>query len=153
MRFAAAAAGQLRLLEGNSRSITSHEKPVGNSPSLHPEDIHVNPTNTPALYKTGWLDPSKTFARISIDDAMELAIQNKNRKILPFNSNPEPPRVSTNVPTAANAGRGAGQSLASPPAIPSPQPENKKPPEVKNRSRKKEIARREEIMLRARSSV
>jgi len=114
-----------RELQGHSRSITSPEKPTGNSPSLHAEDIRVNPINTPSLYKTRWVDPGKSFARISIEDALALAIQNKDNKVLPVNKTPERPRESFSDPTASNAGR-----------VPLPQvahdnkaPEGNKPPE------------------------
>jgi hypothetical protein len=93
-----------RALQGNSRSITSAEKATGNSPLLHPEDIRVNPINTPSLYKTGWSETGKV-ARISIDDAMDMAVQNKDNKVLPVNKTPERPRDSIDDPTASNAGR------------------------------------------------
>lgn len=126
-----------RTLQGNSRSITSPEKPTGNSPLLHPEDIRVNPINTPSLYQTGWSEAGKV-ARISIDDAMEVAIQNKDNKILPVNKTPERPRDSVNDPTASNAGRTplpqVPQGKNAPDGQKPPEkkaPDNKKPPEGK----------------------
>jgi hypothetical protein len=123
-----------RELEGHSRSITSREKPGVNSVNLHPEDIHANPINTPALFKTGWVDRGKTVARISIDDALALAAENKANKILPVAKTPEPPRASTHVPSASNAGRGAEGSQAPPPRLPGSEketPKDKQPPEGK----------------------
>jgi hypothetical protein len=116
-----------RELEGHSRSITSPEKPVGNSPLLHPEDIRVNPINTPSLYRTSWADPAKSVARISIDDAMELAVQNKDNKVLPVNKTHERPRESFNDPTASNAGRAPLQQVPQEKKA----PEGKKPPDNK----------------------
>jgi hypothetical protein len=119
-----------RELEGNSRSITSRERPDVNSPNLHPEDIRANPSNTPALYKTGWVDPGKSVARISIDEALALAAENKGNKILPVTKTPDHLRGSMHVPTAANAGRGADGSLAEPPQLPGT-PKDKQTPEGK----------------------
>ena len=92
-----------RELEGHTRSITSRERPGVNSVNLHPEDIRANPINTPALYKNGWVDPGKSVARISIDEALALAAQNKDNKILPVSKTPDQLRGSVHVPTAANA--------------------------------------------------
>jgi hypothetical protein len=106
-----------RHLQGNSRSITSLERPTGSSPWIHPEDLRVNPTNTPALYKSGWLDPAKTRARLTIDEAIDVAVR-KDSKVLRTGSKSAAPPPSQNVPTAANAGRGDGASMAIPPKDP-----------------------------------
>jgi hypothetical protein len=109
----------LKTRSGESRAITQPEKPVGNSPWIHADDVRANPTNTPALYKFGWIDPSKKFARISIDDAMELALQPADKGGLPIAKSQSAPRGSSQVPTAANAGRPA------PPPVPPAAPEGK----------------------------
>jgi hypothetical protein len=124
-----------RHLQGHSRSMSSLEKPTGNSPWIHPEDLRVNPTNTPALYMTGWTNAGKTNARISIDDAMELAAK-KESNILKARSTSAVPNGSENVPTAANAGRGDGSSKAVPPKDPNAPPEVKKVEEKKSKGKK-----------------
>jgi hypothetical protein len=105
----------LRLRTGDERAITRPETVTGNSPELHPEDIRPSKENTPELYKTGWLTPDKSVGHITINEAMELAIQMK--KFPTQKDGTEPPR-STHVPTAANAGRGAGSVVATPPKLP-----------------------------------
>jgi hypothetical protein len=107
-----------RPLEGNSRSITSAERPTGGSPWIHPEDLRVNATNTPALFRSGWLDPAKTRARVTIDEAMDIATR-KDSKVLKAREVPAAPAASLNMPSAANAGRGGeGESKAVPPKDP-----------------------------------
>jgi hypothetical protein len=115
-----------RQLQGNSRSMTSGEKATGNSPLLHPEDIRVNPTNTPTLYQSGWLTQNKSHARITIDDAIDVAAKNKDA-ILKISKSPVKLTGSSNVPTASNGGRGDGPSTAPPPKGPT----EAKPPEGK----------------------
>jgi hypothetical protein len=137
-----------RHLQGHSRSITSLERPTGSSPWIHPENLRVNPTNTPTLYRSGWLDPAKTRARLTIDEAMDVATRRDNvlkvaallgpiaqeafdavtRKyfVLKAAAKAPAPVSSQNVPTAANAGRGEGPSLAIPPRDPLTAPEEKK---------------------------
>ncbi len=93
----------LKLRSGDSRAITRPELPTGNSPELHPEDLRPSAVNTPVLYKSGWLDANKTVARITIDDAMDIAAQGK---YLPARKDGKPPAQPHEGPTAANAGRG-----------------------------------------------
>jgi hypothetical protein len=114
-----------RPLQGASRSITSPERPTGGSPWIHPEDLRVNSVNTPTLYRSGWLDPGKTRARLPIDEAMEMAAEN-SKKFLRARTTPAAPQSSQNLPTAANAGRGFGSSRAVPPKAPAPKAEAKK---------------------------
>ena len=106
-----------RHLQGNSRSITSPERPTGSSPWIHPEDLRVNPVNTPSLYRSGWLDPARTRARLTIDEAMEIATE-WDSKLLKSGPGAATPPSSLNVPSAANAGRGYGQARAVPPKDP-----------------------------------
>jgi hypothetical protein len=87
--------------------------------------LRVNPTNTPALYKSGWLDPAKTRARLTIDEAIDIAAR-KEGKVLKTGAKAAALPPSQNVPTAANAGRGDGPSLARPPRDPLTAPEEKK---------------------------
>jgi hypothetical protein len=106
-----------RHLQGNARSITSLERPIGNSPWIHPEDLRVNPDNTPTLFRGGWLDAGKTRARLSIDDAIAIAAR-KDSAVLKTSATPAAPIASQNLSTAANAGRGEGSSAAPPPRDP-----------------------------------
>jgi hypothetical protein len=103
---------------GDARAITRPEMPTGNSPWIHPEELRPSPTNTPALYRSGWVDPNKTIARLTIDEAMEVALSDKKLNLLNVSATPSTVRSSTNVPTAANAGRGFGSSEATPPKLP-----------------------------------
>jgi hypothetical protein len=106
----------LRLREGDARAISEPATPTGNSPELHPEDIQVSQTNTPELFKTGTVE--KDVSRITIEQAMKLATENnllKSRKV-----EKEEMPGSSNVPTEANAGRGAADAVAVPPKLPSP---------------------------------
>lgn len=100
----------LRQRGGNSRAITSPELPGVNSPELHPEDIVPGPERTPALYRTG-------KDRVSIDEVMKLDAKGL-ASFLPTQKSGTRPPPSTNVPTEANAGRGAGPSEAHPPSVP-----------------------------------
>jgi hypothetical protein len=110
----------LKLREGNSQAISQRELPTGNSPWIQPDNLRVNPTNTPALYQSGWLK-GKSHARIGIDDAMALAIEKRNQ-FLPSAELVSGPIDSRYQPTAANAGRGASSSRATPPPLPEPPP-------------------------------
>lgn len=105
----------LRMRTGDDRAITRPETPTGNSPELHPEDIRPNATNTPALYRFGWVDANKTVARIALDDAMDILVA---KNMLPLSKTPSSPHGSENVPTASNAGRGDGPSRSTPPQVP-----------------------------------
>lgn len=92
----------LRIRTGDARAITRPEAPVGNSPEIHPEDLRPSPTTTPDLYRRGWLDPNKTAARVTIDEAMRLCLE---RNLLPVRKDAMLPPRSTQLPTSANAGR------------------------------------------------
>lgn len=105
----------LRERSGDARAITRPETATGNSPELHPEDIRPNKENTPELYKDGWLDPSKAFAHIAINDAMKIGLQ---KGMFPTDKKGTEPPKSSNVPSAANAGRGAEASTVVPPKLP-----------------------------------
>jgi hypothetical protein len=107
----------LVLRQGDPRAITEPKKATGNSPELHPEDIHVNQKNTPELYKTGPIDKEKSASRITIDDAMKLAVE---KNLFPVQKLGTPKPTTTNVPSEANAGRGAGESSVTPPKLPNP---------------------------------
>jgi hypothetical protein len=96
----------LRIRTGDVRAITSPEAAVGNSPELHPEDLRPTATNTPALFRAGWVGSGKEFARISIDEAMNLAVE---KHLLPAAKTPSGQTASWNLPSAANAGRGDQQ--------------------------------------------
>ena len=107
----------LRMLnpnEGDPRAITRPPLAEGNSPELHADDIFPSPENTPALYQSGWTDPNKTSARITIDEAMKVWLAPKNNLFQVQKPGMAPPS-STDIPSAANAGRG-GQSQPSSPA-------------------------------------
>jgi hypothetical protein len=92
----------------------------GNSPQIHPEQIRVSRENTPALYESGWLDKGKV-ARIPIDEAMKIAAEKDVLKARVEEYRATPWRF---LPTAANAGRGAGSSTVQPPK---PAPKNGDP--------------------------
>jgi len=102
---------------GEARAITRSPTDSGNSPELHPEDIRVNRKNTPELYTSGSIESDKTVSRISIDDAMRIALQ-KNE--FPVQKNAGKPPESAHAPTAANGGR------AAPPKLPDPAEGGKK---------------------------
>lgn len=108
----------LKLREGESRAMTAPEKPTGNSPFVHPEDIRLGPKTTPDLYRSEWIVKDK-IARISINDAIQLATQ-PNSKVLPTLPKGEQssPLSSEHRPTAANAGRGFAESQAELPRLP-----------------------------------
>jgi hypothetical protein len=104
----------LRMREGDARAITEPETPTGNSPEIHPEDIQPSPKNTPELYKSGPNGKDKSANHIPIDQAMKLAVEQARK------AEKGGMTSSWNVPTAANAGRGAADSVAVPPKLPSP---------------------------------
>jgi hypothetical protein len=108
----------LKLREGEPRAITSPEKPTGNSPFVHPEDIRPSQKNTPDLYRSEWVVKDK-IARISLTEAMQLALK-QNSKVLPTLPKGElsTPLSSEHRPTAANAGRGFAESRAELPPLP-----------------------------------
>lgn len=119
-----------RDLGGTPFSITSPEKPTGNSRWIQPDDLRVNPANTPSLYQSGWAGPGKTHARISIDDAIELAAADGGKAILLVNAGADKEQGRAELPTAANAGR------TPPPRAPAAAPVGKKPEEKKPEEKK-----------------
>ncbi len=100
----------LKRRANNGQVTTQPELPSGNSPEIHPEEIH--PTRVPALHQAGYVGNDKKFARIPIDDAMKIAVANK--EILPVRKEPSNPLKSYQKPTAASAGRGV---LPPPPKV------------------------------------
>ena len=116
----------LRLREGDARAITEPETPTGNSPELHPEDIQVSKKNTPELFESGPVPQDKSAEdksgndksanRIPIEQAMTLILEKLPARKLEKGEMPS----SIKVPTGANAGRGAADSVAVPPKSSSP---------------------------------
>jgi hypothetical protein len=107
----------LVIRDGDPRIFGRPLAATGNSPEIHPEDIHANKTNTPELFKTGPIDQEKTASRITIDEAMKLAV---DKNLFPAQKAGTAKPNTTNVPSEANAGRGAGESSADPPKLPNP---------------------------------
>jgi hypothetical protein len=107
----------LRLRTGESRAVPRPETDTGNPPELHPEDIRPTKHNTPELFEPGPIHDDKTVARISIDDAMRLLVEQKTH-LLPVDKTGTAPPRSGHMPSAANAGRGAAESKAEPPKLP-----------------------------------
>jgi hypothetical protein len=114
---------------GFERAITSPQLPGVNSPEIHPEELFPSPEHTPALYKSGWVDEGKPDARqvIPITRAMEQLARPNG---LPARKEPVALIPSWHKPTAANAGRGAGDSEVEqpvpPPLAPMPKPVEEK---------------------------
>jgi hypothetical protein len=115
----------LRMRKGDARGITQPEMEKGNSPFLHPEDIHPSETNTPELYKTGPVPGDKGASRLRIDEAMRVALETK--KFPTTEAKGTAPPSSEHVPTAANGGRGAADAIALPPKLPDPVEVKKQP--------------------------
>ena len=90
----------LKLRSGEARAITR--------PELHPEDLRPTKEHFPALYSDGKYGLDKTM-QLS-DKAME--------SLFPVQKPGTKPANSQHVPTAANAGRGAGESLVVAPGVP-----------------------------------
>jgi hypothetical protein len=103
----------LKLRSGDARAITRPELSVaeGNSPELHPEDLRPSPEHTPALFLSGWTNPNKTTARITIDEAMKLS-STQSATLFPTQKPGTALVGSTNIPTGSNAGRGPSPMLA-----------------------------------------
>ncbi len=95
----------LKLRSGDARAITRPPEEQGNSPELHADDLWPSPERTPALYNAGWIEKDKV-ARLALDDAMKAAASGKLTSLFgaqkPATELPTP----TELPTAANAGRG-----------------------------------------------
>ena len=115
----------LKLRSGDARAIPRPELSVaeGNSPELHPEDLIPTKERFPALYVTG-------DGKYGLDKTMSLddeALQ----ALFPVQKAGTQPANSRHVPTAANAGRGADESLVvipGTPKIPVPAPTPAPPP-------------------------
>jgi hypothetical protein len=103
----------LRLRSGDARAITRPELPLGNSPELHPEDLIPSRERTPGLYQNKWIEDGKV-AKVPLDEAMKAALSADSKLFATQKAGTAPAR-STNVPSAANAGRGFGDSVATPP--------------------------------------
>lgn len=92
----------LQLLQGNDKAgfqfTTQPPTPNGNSPWIHPEELQ--PGRYEGLHRTEYTNKEKTTARIPINDAMKLLIDQKK---LPASG---PPLKATEQPTNGNAGRG-----------------------------------------------
>ncbi len=117
----------LRIRTGDARAITRPEAPEGNSPELHPEDLRPSPTKTPELYRREWIAEGK-LARLPVDETMELLIKKGQFAV---SKNRQPPRRSTEMPTAANAGRPARPATGEVIAPPTPQPPSAPQPREK----------------------
>jgi hypothetical protein len=118
----------LKLRSGDARAIPRPELSVaeGNSPELHPEDLIPTKERFPSLYATG-------DGKYGLDKTMSL--DDKALALLfPVQKTGTKPANSQHVPTAANAGRGADESLVvipGTPNIPAPGPTPAPPPNPK----------------------
>lgn len=112
----------LRLRSGESRAITRPELPEGNSPEIHPEDIRATKERFPTLYNTG---PQQ----LGIDKTMSLS-QEELKHLFPVQKGGSPVISSQHLPTNANAGRGADESMVVVPPLPQP-PAQVPPPKPK----------------------
>jgi hypothetical protein len=92
----------LKRLEGDGLAYTRPELPTGNSPQIHPEEIL--PNRVPALQRAGYVGADKKFARIPIEAAMRLAVEQED--VLPVRKEQSKPVPSYEKPSAASAGRG-----------------------------------------------
>ena len=93
---------------GDPRAITRPPLAEGNPPEFHPEQIRPSRENTPTLYETRWIDGSKTFARIPLDEAALLALKDGRLKV---REGATDPTASSDVPSGSNAGRGTPPPL------------------------------------------
>lgn len=107
----------LRVREGDARVVTRPEVESQNPPYLHPEDVRPDPVRTPELYAKA---PNEPLSEI---------IAKPNQALFPVQTAASLPLSSSNVPSGANAGRGAEQSSATPPVLP-------KVPEIKKDDKK-----------------
>ena len=122
----------LKRLQGNDQKgtfqfTTQPELPTGNSPWIHPEELQ--PGRYEGLNRAEYLDKDKKTARIPIDDAMRLMIEQKR---LPAAANGVRPQGVVEQPTNGNAGRGglpkAPEAKAAPKAPDAPMPKAAEPP-------------------------
>jgi hypothetical protein len=99
----------MRQRAGDARAMSQPELPGVNSPEIHPEDLRATKDRYPDLFKT---EPG----RMGIDQTMQLS-DTQLRALFPAKDGPGATH-SQHLPTAANAGRGAAESVAKPPALP-----------------------------------
>jgi hypothetical protein len=116
-----------------ARAITQLREPDGNSPEIHPEELRVTKERFPTLYQSG-------TGRYSIDKLMDPS-DDLLKTMFPSKGPAQSSAASQHVPTAANAGRGASESVVIPPAPPpaiavSKKPEDKKPEDKKPEDKK-----------------
>jgi|SRR5579883_326074 len=104
----------LILRAGQERAITSPPLPEGNSPEIHPEDIRVTKDRFPTLYST-------SAQQLGIDKTMSLSNE-ELKQLFPVQQGGSPVISSQHLPTNANAGRGADESLVVVPPLPKPPP-------------------------------
>ena len=98
----------------------------GNSPQLHPEDLIPTKDRFPELYANGQ-------NRYGLDRTMTLSDE-ALKTLFPVQAGGARPADSQHVPTAANAGRGAEESVVAAPTlpkIPAPAPAPVPPPNPK----------------------
>jgi hypothetical protein len=100
-----------------ARAITRPETAEGNSPELHPEDLRVTKERFPTLYESGG-------GKHGIDKVMGLT-DDKLKDVFKVQQNGTKPLDSRHLPSASNAGRGAEESVATPPAAPKLKDEKK----------------------------
>jgi hypothetical protein len=95
----------LQRLQGNDKAgvqfTTQPPVATGNSPWIHPEELL--PGRYEGLNRAEYLDKDKKTARIPIDEAMRLLIEQKR---LPAAANGARPQGVVDQPTNGNAGRG-----------------------------------------------
>lgn len=95
-----------------TRAITRPDLPEGNSPEIHPEALRATKEHYPALYATGGKDN-----KLGIDKAMGLPDATL-KALFPVQASASKPAQSQHFPTAANAGRGAEESVVETPPVP-----------------------------------
>jgi hypothetical protein len=100
----------LRLRSGDARAISRSELPDGNPPELHPEELRPTKDAYPTLFATGAdkVGIDKTLS--ASDDTLKVMFPSSGNKLI----------GSQHVPTAANAGRGGGESPVTSPELPTP---------------------------------
>jgi hypothetical protein len=100
----------LKRRSGDPRAISRPELPEGNSPELHPEDLRPTKDKFGSLFAT-------EAGKIGIDKTMSLSNE-RLKELFPVQAAGSNPPNSQHVPTAANAGRGAGESQVVSPQLP-----------------------------------
>jgi hypothetical protein len=123
----------LKRLEGDGQTYTRPELPTGNSPQIHPEEIL--PNRVTALQRAGYVGADKKFARIPIEDAMRLAVEQKD--VLPARKEQSRPVPSYEKPSMASAGRGVMPTAPMPAEKKNKTLEKKTEPDPKNKTPEK----------------